>query len=74
MQKFKATVDCIIIDKNRKVVGSQAFDVEVLGNSRGEAIIAALDIGQALARSANSSKGERAIYFRVVNITEIGIA
>lgn len=74
MKTFKATVDCIIIDKCRKVVGSQAFEVEVLGNSRGEAIISALDVGQALARSANNSKGERAIYFRVTNIAEIGIA
>lgn len=74
MKTFKATVDCIIIDKYHKVVGSQAFEVEVLGNSRGEAIISALDVGQALARSANNSKGERAIYFRVTNIAEIGIA
>lgn len=74
MKQFKATVDCIVTDKDRKVVGSQKFEVEVFGNSRGEAIISALDVGQALSRSANNSKGERAIYFRVINITEIGIA
>jgi hypothetical protein len=71
MKKFKATIDSIIINKRREVVGVQVFDVEVFGEGKGDAIISALDVGQALARSANYTNGQRAIYFRVIDIVEI---
>ena len=74
MKKYKATGGCTAVDLYRNIVGSQAFEVEVLGKNRYEAIVAACEAGQALVLAENKSWGKCVIYSRVTNIREIGTA
>lgn len=45
------------------------FTIPVFANNRHEAMLAGLDVGQAVSRSANNVK-EGSIYFRVLGINE----
>ena len=70
MKKYTVDVDTITITKDGHVMMKNTMPVTVLANDRNGAILAGLDVGQALARSANCADGQVAIYFRVIGVTE----
>lgn len=72
MKKYSATIDSITINQAGEIKKTDELVVSVLGNDYPEAVKAALDIGQAYARSANNSDGKLGIFFRVINVHEMG--
>lgn len=74
MKKFDVSLDLVTMTKEGKLLSKNAMPVTVLADDRGGAILAGLDVGQAVARSANCSNGAVAIYFRVTSVTEKTIA
>ena len=71
MKKFEVCLDMITVNKHGKVMEQNCLPVTVFADSRGEAITASLDVGQAISRSANCSCGDIAIFFRATTITEL---
>lgn len=69
MKKFTASVQYVTI-KNGSVVDINESPVIVYARDRTEVIHKACDVGQAIARAANNSNVN--IFFRIVDITEIG--
>ena len=74
MKKFDVSLDMVTMTKEGKLLNKNTMPVTVLAEDRGGAILAGLDVGQAVARSANCSNGAVAIYFRVTSVTEKTIA
>lgn len=74
MKKFEVSLDMITITKEGKLLSKNTLPVTVLAEDRGGAILAGLDVGQAIARSANCSNGSVGIYFRVTGVAEKAIA
>ena len=74
MKKFDVSLDLVTMTKEGKLLSKNAMPVTVLADDRGGAILAGLDLGQAVSRSANCSNGAVAIYFRVTSVTEKTIA
>lgn len=70
MKMWKATIDALIVNKTCDKVTQTQTVVYVPADSKGNAILAALDMGQAMSRSTNHTFGELGIYFRVVNVEE----
>lgn len=70
MKKYDVNVETVTITKDGRVMMKGTIPVSVFANDRGGAILAGLDVGQALARSANCTKGQVGIYFRVTDVTE----
>ena len=66
---FKATIEAITMSKDAENVVRTSTETIVPANDRYGAIMAALDMGQAMARTANATKG-LALYFRVVGVQE----
>ena len=74
MKKFDVSLDLVTMTKEGKLLSENTMPVTVLAEDRGGAILAGLDVGQAVARSANCSNGAVGIYFRVTSVTEKSIA
>ena len=70
MKMFSATIEAITMDKDGNNIIRTETQTIVPANSRGEAIAVACDMGQAMARSANNSDGNLALYFRITNVEE----
>ena len=70
MKKFSLVLDVITMTKDNHVLSHEKIPVSVFAEDRGSALLAGLDVGQALARSSNASNGEIAIFFRVIGLTE----
>ena len=75
MKMWKTYIDAVIMDKSGEHIINTTTQTFVPANSRGEAILVALDMGQAMARSTNTLNGIN-LFFRVVNVeeTDQGIA
>ena len=69
MKMFKATIEAVTMSKNAEDVVRTSTETIVPANDRYGAIMAALDMGQAMARTVNATKG-LALYFRVVGVQE----
>ena len=73
MKKFSAKVQYATITKGDCTVTTiDETPVTVYGEDRNEAIRKACDVGQAIARSANDTNFS--IFFRIVDVVEIGVA
>ena len=70
MKKFEVSLDMVTMTKEGKLLSKNILPVAILAEDRGGAILAGLDVEQAIARSANCSKGAMGIYFRVTGVTE----
>jgi hypothetical protein len=70
MKTFKADIDCITINNHGEMLNYKSIPVKIDGENRNEALLTALDMGQALSRSANRME-DRAIFFRVTNLEEL---
>lgn len=70
MERYDVVLNLVTITKENIVLSRKEMPVTVLATSRNNAILAGLDVGQAIARSANCSNGEVAIFFRVTSVTE----
>ena len=69
MKMFKATIEAITMSKDAENVVRTSTETIVPANDRYGAIMVALDMGQAMARAVNTTKG-LALYFRVVGVQE----
>ena len=69
MKMFKATIEAITMSKNTENVVHTSTETIIPANDRHGAIMAALDMGQAMARTVNTTKG-LALFFRVVGVQE----
>lgn len=67
---FKGTIEAIIMDQNADNVVKTATETIVPAKDRHGAICVILDMGQAMARSANAIRG-RSLYFRVLGVTKV---
>lgn len=74
MKKFEVFLDMVTMTKEGRLLSKNILPVTVLAEDRGGAILAGLDVGQAIARSANCSNGAVGIYFRATAVTEKAIA
>lgn len=74
MKKFDVSLDVVTITKEGKLLSKSIMPVTVLAEDRSGAILAGLDVGQAIARSANCSNGAVGIYFRVTTVAEKTVA
>ena len=70
MKKFDVSLEMVTMTKEGQLMMKNTMPVTVLANDKGGAILAGLDVGQAVSRSANCSSGAVAIYFRVIAATE----
>jgi len=70
MNKFSASVQYATITTDRVILAVEEVPVVVYAEDRNDAIRKACDVGQAIARSANGT--EINIFFRIINIEEIG--
>ena len=70
MKKFDVFLEMVTMTKEGQLMMKNTMPVTVLADDRGGAILAGLDVGQAVSRSANCSNGEVAIYFRATAVTE----
>lgn len=71
MKTFKADIDCITVSNCGEMLNYKSIPVKIDGESRGEALLTALDMGQALSRSTNRMEDNRAIFFRVTGLEEL---
>jgi hypothetical protein len=71
MKTFKASIDCITVNENGEMLNFKSVPIEIDGEDRSEALLTALDIGQAMSRSTNRMEDKRAIFFRVVGLEEV---
>ena len=69
MKMYSATIEAITMDKTGDHFIKTETQVYVPAESRGDAILTACDMGQAMARSTNTISGI-ALYFRVTNVSE----
>lgn len=69
MKMFKGAIEAVIMDRNAKDVVRTTTETIVPAEDRHGAICTMLDMGQAMARSANSIQG-RALYFRIRGVAE----
>jgi hypothetical protein len=69
MKMFKATIEAVTMSKDAENVVRTSTETIVPANDRYGAIMVALDMGQAMARTVNTTKG-LALYFRVVGVQE----
>jgi hypothetical protein len=67
---WKATIEALIVNKTGDKMTCTQTLVYVPADNRGNAMIAALDMGQAMSRSTNLSTTGTALYFRVVGVEE----
>ena len=73
MKKFSAKIQYVTIARgNCTVTAIEETPVTVCGEDRNEAIRKACDVGQAIARSANDTNF--GIFFRLIDVVEIGVA
>jgi hypothetical protein len=70
MKMWKATIDALIVNNTGDKIIHTQTPVCVPADSRGDALIVMLDMGQAMARSTNLSTAGMGLYFRVVNVEE----
>jgi hypothetical protein len=70
MERYDVVLNLITMTKENAVLSRRDMPVTVLATSRNEAILAGLDVGQAISRSANCSGGEVGIFFRVTGLTK----
>lgn len=70
MKMFKGAIEAVITDRNANDVVRTTTETIVPAKDRHGAICTMLDMGQAMARSANSIQG-RALYFRVLGVIEV---
>ena len=70
MKMWKATIDALIVNKTCDKVTQTQTVVYIPADSKGNAILAALDMGQAMSRSTNLTPGELGLYFRITGIEE----
>ncbi len=70
MKKFSLTLDAVTMTKDNHVLNHEKIPMSVFAEDRGGALLAGLDVGQALSRSTNASKGEISTFFRVIGLTE----
>ena len=70
MNKFSASVQYVTITTDCVVLAVKESPVVVYAEDRNDAIRKACDVGQAIARSASGTKIN--IFFRIINIKEIG--
>ena len=68
MERYDVVLNLVTMTKENVVLSRKEMPVTVLATSRNNAILAGLDVGQAIARSANCSSGEVAIFFRVTDV------
>ena len=69
MKMFKGAIEAVIMDRNANDVVRTTTETTVPAEDRHGAICTMLDMGQAMARSANSIQG-RALYFRILGVAE----
>lgn len=71
MKKFSGLVNYVTLKySDCSVVATNDFPVSVYAEDRTEAVSKMADVGQAVARSANNT--DFAVFYRVINIEEIG--
>ena len=70
MKMWKATIDALIVNKTGDKITQTQTVVYIPADSKGNAILTALDMGQAMSRSTNLAPGELGLYFRVVGVEE----
>lgn len=70
MKKFTACLEIATITKDGRVLSVNEMPVTVLAEDRNGALLAGLDVGQAVARSSNCSDGSVGIFFRMVRVIE----
>jgi len=71
MKMWKATIDALIVNKTCDKITQTQTVVYIPADSKGSAILAALDMGQAMSRSTNLlTPKELGLYFRVVGVEE----
>ena len=70
MKMWKAIIDALIVNKAGDKITHTHTPVYVPADCKGNALIAALDMGQAMSRSTNLSTTGTALYFRVVDVEE----
>ena len=75
MKMYSATIEAITMDSTGDHFIKTQTQVYVPAKSRGDALLAACDMGQAMARSTNAISNI-AMYYRILDIveTEQGIA
>lgn len=69
MKMFKGTIEAIIADETFDNVQRTHSEVLIPADNRQSALAAMLDMGQAMARSANALTEK--VYFRIVGLCEV---
>lgn len=70
MKTFKADIGYITVNGDGEMLDYKKIPIEIDGEDRSEALLTALDMGQALSRSTNRME-DRAIFFRVTDLEEL---
>jgi hypothetical protein len=70
MKMFKGIIEAVIMDRNADDVVRTTTETIVPAEDRQGALCVMLDMGQAMARSANSIQG-KALYFRILGVAEV---
>ena len=70
MKMFKGTIEAVIMDQNANDAVRTNTETIVPARDRQGAMYTMLDMGQAMARSANVIPGQ-VVYFRVLEVTEV---
>lgn len=69
MKMFRGTIEAIIADDTFDNVQRTHSEILIPANSRQQALGTMLDMGQAMARSANALTEK--VYFRIVGLCEV---
>lgn len=70
MKMFKGIIEAVTMDQNADDVVRTTTETIVPAEDRQGALCVMLDMGQAMARSANSIQG-KALYFRILGVAEV---
>lgn len=70
MKRYDVVLNLVTMTNENIVLSRKEMPVTVFATSRNNAILAGLDVGQAIARSANCSNGAVGIFFHVTGVTE----
>lgn len=70
MKMFKGAIEAVIMDRNANDVVRTTTETIVPAEDRQGALCVMLDMGQAMARSANAIQG-KALYFRILGVAEV---
>lgn len=70
MKMFKGSIEAVVMDRNANDVVRTTTETIVPAEDRQGALCVMLDMGQAMARSANSIQG-KALYFRILGVAEV---